>query len=312
MRHAFTAPIFLLVLLPSPVVAQARPDFSGAWTLPADAPLAPNGKPAPAPGFGPSINILHEGNVITVSRVLGGTTVHVRHPLDGTETRSRTPGRLCHGDAQSVWSAAWEQDAIVTTFVGAIPAGATATTPSGVTTTFRLQSPDSLAVELTRRSAGAAQPRTVTTLYRKTGLPAQPPPVETAPLQAGISQAAWLGGTWEGATGRSMAEERWIPPSGGSMMAISRTMRNGHMSAFEFLCIVERNGGLVYQAMPNGRQPATEFVLTNLEGSSLTFENPAHDFPKRIRYNLGADGTLEAVVSGDERDKPLVFTFRRK
>ena len=70
------------------------------------------------------------------------------------------------------------------------------------------------------------------------------------------------------------------------MLAVARTMRNGVMNAFEFLCIVERNGGLVYQAMPNGRQPATDFTLTKMDGNSLTFENPAHDFPKMIRYTL--------------------------
>jgi hypothetical protein len=84
------------------------------------------------------------------------------------------------------------------------------------------------------------------------------------------------------------------------------------MSAFEFLCIVERNGGLVYQAMPNGRQPATDFTLTKIEARSVTFENPAHDFPKMIRYTLGPDGALEAVVSGTESQKPQIFRFVKK
>lgn len=84
------------------------------------------------------------------------------------------------------------------------------------------------------------------------------------------------------------------------------------MSGFEFLCIVERDGGLVYQAMPNGHQPATDFRLTKMEGRSLTFENPAHDFPKMIRYTLAPDGTLEAVISGDARQKPQVFRFKRQ
>ena len=96
------------------------------------------------------------------------------------------------------------------------------------------------------------------------------------------------------------------------MLSISRTIRGGAMTAFEFLCIVERNGGLVYSAMPNGRQPATDFTLTKIEASSLTFENPAHDFPKMIRYTLGADGTLEAVISGTEKQKPQVFRFKKQ
>ena len=96
------------------------------------------------------------------------------------------------------------------------------------------------------------------------------------------------------------------------MLAVARTLRNGVMNAFEFLCIVERNGGLVYSAMPNGRQPATDFTLTKIEAGSLTFENPSHDFPKMIRYTLGADGTLEAVISGTEKQKAQVFRFKKQ
>ena len=96
------------------------------------------------------------------------------------------------------------------------------------------------------------------------------------------------------------------------MLAVARSLHNGLMTSFEFLCIVERNGGLVYTAMPNARQPATDFTLTKIEPNSVTFENPAHDFPKMIRYTLGADGTLEAVVSGTGKQKPQVFRFKRK
>lgn len=96
------------------------------------------------------------------------------------------------------------------------------------------------------------------------------------------------------------------------MMAVSRTLRNNVLTEFEFLCIVQRDGGLVYQAMPNGRSPATDFRMTHIDSNSVTFENPSHDFPKKIRYSLRSDGTLEAVVSGAAEDKPLTFTFTRQ
>jgi hypothetical protein len=83
------------------------------------------------------------------------------------------------------------------------------------------------------------------------------------------------------------------------------------MSAFEFLCIVERDGGLVYQAMPNGRTPATDFHLTKIDADNAIFENPAHDFPKMIRYTKKADGSLEAVVS-DGKGKGQTFVFKRE
>ena len=70
------------------------------------------------------------------------------------------------------------------------------------------------------------------------------------------------------------------------MLAVSRTVRDGLMSAFEFLCIVERDGGLVYTAMPNGRTPATDFTLTKIEeherdvrepGARLSEDDPLHE-----------------------------------
>jgi hypothetical protein len=73
--------------------------------------------------------------------------------------------------------------------------------------------------------------------------------------------------------------------------------------------IVERGGGLVYVAQRGGRPP-TDFVLTELTPDSATFENPAHDFPKMIRYAKRGDGTLEARVS-DGGQRAETFIFRR-
>jgi hypothetical protein len=100
-----------------------------------------------------------------------------------------------------------------------------------------------------------------------------------------------------------------MPPAGGAMLAVSRTVKGDRMTAFEFLRIVERDGGLVYVAQPGGRPP-TEFVLTAIGADSATFENPAHDFPKRIRYAKRADGSLEASVS-DGKGKGETLVFRR-
>jgi hypothetical protein len=54
-----------------------------------------------------------------------------------------------------------------------------------------------------------------------------------------------------------------------------------------------------------------EFVLTALDAASTTFENPPHDFPKRIRYAKRADGSLEATVS-DGKGRGETFVFRRE
>jgi hypothetical protein len=64
-------------------------------------------------------------------------------------------------------------------------------------------------------------------------------------------------------------------------------------------------------AQPGGRAP-TAFKLTRAGANEAVFENPAHDFPKRIAYRKEADGSLTARVEGDgsEKEKPQEFRFR--
>jgi hypothetical protein len=138
-------------------------------------------------------------------------------------------------------------------------------------------------------------------------LPVQDRP---APARATLADLGWLAGNWSGTLGRATIEERWTPAAGGAMLAVSRTIKDDRLAAFEFLRIVERDGGLVYIAQPNGRPP-TEFVLTVMTADSATFENPTHDFPKVIRYTRRADGSLEARVSGAGGERPQVFVFTR-
>lgn len=96
------------------------------------------------------------------------------------------------------------------------------------------------------------------------------------------------------------------------MLAISRTVNStGRMSAFEYLRVVERDGGLVYIAQPNGNAP-TEFILTELGPKRAVFDNPRHDYPKRIVYELSAEGTLTATIGFTKGGTPRKFEFKRE
>jgi hypothetical protein len=83
------------------------------------------------------------------------------------------------------------------------------------------------------------------------------------------------------------------------------------MVAFEYLRIVERDGGLVYIAQPGGAK-GTEFVLTELAGTRAVFENPRHDYPKRIVYELSAEGGLSATIGFAKGGSPRRFEFKRE
>jgi hypothetical protein len=151
--------------------------------------------------------------------------------------------------------------------------------------------------------------------FGSVGLYRHPQDIEMpASAKATIDDLAWLAGDWvgtRGAEGTTSMEERWSPPLGGSMLAVSRTVSRGKLTAFEYLRIVERHGGLVYIAQPGGAA-LTEFVLTELGESRAVFENPRHDYPKRIVYELSAEGHLSATIGFTRGGTPRQFSFIRE
>lgn len=118
---------------------------------------------------------------------------------------------------------------------------------------------------------------------------------------------AFMKGAWEGGRPGMKFEERWTEEAGGLMLGVSRTIRGERAAGFEFLRVEFRSDGVFYVAQPGGA-PKTEFKLTASDGKSATFENPAHDHPRLIRYSLQPDGTLKAELEGAEGKQ--AFTFK--
>lgn len=133
------------------------------------------------------------------------------------------------------------------------------------------------------------------------------------PAVATIGDISWLAGQWVGTrSSGSSIEERWSPPLGGAMLAVSRTVNtSGRMVAFEYLRIVERDGGLVYIAQPGGAK-GTEFVLTEVGATRAVFDNPRHDYPKRIVYELSAEGGLSATIGQLKGGTPRRYEWKRE
>jgi hypothetical protein len=126
-----------------------------------------------------------------------------------------------------------------------------------------------------------------------------------------ISRLTWLTGDWQTPPGeKAQIDEHWIAPAGGSMMGLSRTVANGKVVEFEFLRIEQRGDAIYYVAYPQGRCSGTDFKLTNLSGQEAVFENPQHDFPKRITYRKNSDGSLVASIDGGPNTKSLSFAYR--
>lgn len=132
-----------------------------------------------------------------------------------------------------------------------------------------------------------------------------------SPAKATIADVDWIPGAWVGTRGTSSIEERWSPLKGGAILGVSRTTKGEKMVAFEFLRIVERDGGLVYIAQPGGRSP-TEFILTEKGTKRAVFDNPRHDYPQRIVYVLSPEGKLTASIGFINGGTPRSFEFSRE
>lgn len=140
------------------------------------------------------------------------------------------------------------------------------------------------------------------------------PAADKPPPAFKIENLGWLSGQWKSAGEQVQIEEHWTDVAGGTLLGVSRTVRGEKTAFFEYLRIEARGGQIYYIALPGGRAPGTAFRLVKLEGQEAVFENPMHDFPKRIIYRLADDGTLTARIEGDgtEREKPQEFRYKRQ
>lgn len=120
----------------------------------------------------------------------------------------------------------------------------------------------------------------------------------TASRSPRAEDLAWIGGCWTMATpGGGVVEETWLPPAGGAMVGVGRTIRGGQMTEYEFLVIRHVDGHLAYVAKPSGQAEAT-FPVLRTGAAEVVFENPTHDFPQRIIYKKNADGSMTARIEG--------------
>ena len=127
-----------------------------------------------------------------------------------------------------------------------------------------------------------------------------------------INDLSWLAGDWQTAVGgRSQIEEHWTKASGGTMIGMGRTVARDQTYEFEYLRIEQRADGIYYVAHPKGQCPGTDFKLTRASTTEAVFENPQHDFPKRIIYRKSADDSLTATIDAGEGTKAISFEFKK-
>ena len=141
-----------------------------------------------------------------------------------------------------------------------------------------------------------------------------PTNLSNKPVSYNMDSLSWMVGSWGGEKDGTEMEEYWIPAKGGMMLGLHRDV-NPHKNLvfFEYLRIEKNKNGIFYTASPNGHS-ATSFVLKELSGLKAVFENPKHDFPQRIIYQLEGDDILIVRIEGmgEKKHKFQEWRWKRK
>lgn len=126
-----------------------------------------------------------------------------------------------------------------------------------------------------------------------------------------VEDLGWMAGSWITESEGRWTEEEWTAPRGGVMLGHSRSGRGETLRAFEFLQLqAGTDGVLAYIARPQGGEPVA-FGLVQQDATSATFENAAHDYPQRIRYErIGA--VMKATISRIDGSGAQSWVYRRR
>jgi hypothetical protein len=127
---------------------------------------------------------------------------------------------------------------------------------------------------------------------------------------ADLPNLAWMEGQWcTPLVNARQTCENWGPARGGTMLGTSQTLRDGKTGDFEFMRIELADGAAVLYAAPRGA-PAVPFRETAREARGISFANPGHDYPQRIRYWRRGD-ELVAEVALNDGSRPRRWVYRR-
>jgi hypothetical protein len=127
-----------------------------------------------------------------------------------------------------------------------------------------------------------------------------------------IESLSWLSGNWEDKREDVIFEEAWLPPRGGTICGISRTVKEGKTTFEEYGRIGPTDIGLALTTVHGLGKPVLVYKAIEFDESHVVFGN--EDDPAKVRIAYFKEGPgLGAVVTGvrEGKDWELRFQFSR-
>lgn len=124
-----------------------------------------------------------------------------------------------------------------------------------------------------------------------------------------------LTGTWlmERKNGTVMGET-WEQKNMNTIKGKSFLIKHGDTTLLETVTLVKEGNDIFYIPVAYGQNDdkPVKFKLTSVKKGEYIFENPAHDFPKRIVYDFTSSNTLHAYIDDGTEIKRQHYHYQKQ
>ena len=130
-----------------------------------------------------------------------------------------------------------------------------------------------------------------------------------------FQQLTGLEGMWIMKTKKGMLGEEWIKVNDKHLQNRGFMIRGADTIVTETVALQHKENNIVYTStvVDQNKQAPVAFILSSASNNTFVFENPAHDYPKRISYHLVTKDSLYAWIDGgkDQPGKRSAFSYTR-
>lgn len=127
-----------------------------------------------------------------------------------------------------------------------------------------------------------------------------------------INALSWMSGSWVGSFHGRPMEAQYSSANGGVIVGYTKIYNGDQSEFFEFEKFQVVDGRIELSPSPFGHQ-GVPFAIQSISATKAVFENPQHDFPNRIIYELKPNGEMFARIEGQKNGQFVFenFNFQR-
>jgi hypothetical protein len=136
----------------------------------------------------------------------------------------------------------------------------------------------------------------------------------TALAQNSSAALTAFAGHWTTYRNGTTMGEYWVPKDAHTWLGKSYQLAGSDTVFLETVVLAKQGEDVIFTALAFGQNnnEAVSFKLTSYTNGTFTFENPRHDYPKRIIYQFTGAGQLDAYVDDGNGGNRLAYHYQKK